>query len=243
MRHRIERFLRNANPAGPYPKALIVPYAGLDEAAPVAANGYILLKPIRSTVHRVVLLFPSPKRSFHGLATSPETVVSTPLGLIPLDWKSIEACLRMPQIHLLDAAHRPLEGHDSPLLFLQVVLSEFSLIPLTFGHVTLSEVADVLDHLWGSDETLIVVCSNLSHGYDYRTARRLDSETAHLIERCQADLLDPERTEGVGGIGGLLQVAKRHGLHVRTLDLRNSADLAGSDEAVVGYGAFAVHCG
>ncbi|MDH4065340.1 MAG: AmmeMemoRadiSam system protein B, partial [Acidobacteriota bacterium] len=40
---------------------------------------------------------------------------------------------------------------------------------------------------------------------------------------------------------GLLWVARKRGLSVRTLDLRNSGDTAGSRDQVVGYGAYAVH--
>jgi AmmeMemoRadiSam system protein B len=37
----------------------------------------------------------------------------------------------------------------------------------------------------------------------------------------------------------MLWVARAHGLHVTTLDLRNSGDTAGDHTRVVGYGAFA----
>ena len=41
-------------------------------------------------------------------------------------------------------------------------------------------------------------------------------------------------------ITGLLLAAKKHGLHVTTLDLRNSGDTAGDKSSVVGYGAWAL---
>ena len=41
-----------------------------------------------------------------------------------------------------------------------------------------------------------------------------------------------------GGIGGLLALAKDHGMTVETLDLRNSADTAGLMAQVVGYGSW-----
>ena len=40
------------------------------------------------------------------------------------------------------------------------------------------------------------------------------------------------------GIDGLLELAKRKGLHAETIDLRNSGDTAGPRDQVVGYGAY-----
>jgi hypothetical protein len=41
-------------------------------------------------------------------------------------------------------------------------------------------------------------------------------------------------------MSGLLNIARRSGMQVRMLDLRNSGDTAGSRDRVVGYGAYAV---
>jgi len=43
---------------------------------------------------------------------------------------------------------------------------------------------------------------------------------------------------GAAAVSGLLIVARRRGLNVRTLDLRNSGDTAGGREQVVGYGSW-----
>ena len=53
-------------------------------------------------------------------------------------------------------------------------------------------------------------------------------------------MLDNERACGYAGIRGLLKVAKRHELQVKTVDLRNSGDTAGGKDRVVGYGSFIV---
>jgi hypothetical protein len=45
---------------------------------------------------------------------------------------------------------------------------------------------------------------------------------------------------GRNPITGLLLAARKHGLHVTTLDLRNSGDTAGDKSSVVGYGAWAL---
>ena len=51
---------------------------------------------------------------------------------------------------------------------------------------------------------------------------------------------DPQQACGATPIRGLLRIAKAKGLSVRTLDLRNSGDIAGDRSWVVGYGAWAL---
>ncbi|HFE38543.1 MAG TPA: AmmeMemoRadiSam system protein B, partial [Gammaproteobacteria bacterium] len=42
-------------------------------------------------------------------------------------------------------------------------------------------------------------------------------------------------------VNGLLEFAKKHRLHSKTLDLKNSGDSAGDKNRVVGYGAYAFY--
>jgi AmmeMemoRadiSam system protein B len=241
LRHDITAYLREADSAGPYPKALIVPHAGYLYSGPVAASGYCLLEPIRHTIKRVVLLGPSHRFPFYGLAASGDDEFATPLGTIPIDTKSVGAALKLPQVHLLDGAHRYEHSLEVHLPFLQTTVDDFSLIPLAVGKANAREVGEVLELLWDEEQTLIVVSSDLSHYHLYSTARGIDSETSHLIERCQWEQLSGERACGYAGIRGLLQVAKHRGLRVKTVDLRNSGDTAGPTDQVVGYGSFVVY--
>jgi AmmeMemoRadiSam system protein A len=57
----------------------------------------------------------------------------------------------------------------------------------------------------------------------------------------QYQRVGPEQACGCHPLGGLLQVARRKGLDIRLLDLRNSGDTAGDRNRVVGYGAFSLH--
>ena len=117
-------------------------------------------------------------------------------------------------------------------------LSPPSLVPFAVGDSSAEEVAEVLDELWGGEETLIVVSSDLSHYYDYETARRMDAETSRSIEALEPEGLGSESACGRVPVRGLLLAARRHGLQARTLDLRSSGDTAGSRDQVVGYGAY-----
>jgi hypothetical protein len=241
LRRQIAGFLCEANGVGPIPKALIVPHAGYKYSGPVAASGYALLEAVRHCMTRVVLLGPSHRVPFYGLATTDADLFSTPLGTIEIDRSFVENALRLPQVQLLDAAHQYEHSLEVQLPFLQMTLDDFALVPLAVGQVNASEVADVIDTLWSDDDTLLVVSSDLSHYRDYRTARALDTDTSNLIEHLKWRQLDGERACGYGGIRGLLKVAEQRRLRVKVVDLRNSGDTSGSKDQVVGYGSYVVY--
>ncbi|HEB77640.1 MAG TPA: AmmeMemoRadiSam system protein B, partial [Methylothermaceae bacterium] len=106
------------------------------------------------------------------------------------------------------------------------------------GDAAPEEVAQVLERLWDGSETLIVVSSDLSHYYDYQTAKKLDSATSKAIESLDPTALTYESACGRIPVAGLLLTARKHGLQAKTIDLRNSGDTAGSKDQVVGYGAY-----
>ena len=123
--------------------------------------------------------------------------------------------------------------------FLQSVLDDFTLLPFAVGAATPAQVAEVLDLLWGGPETLILISSDLSHFHPYAAAQGIDRGTVETILACEPTL-DHEQACGATPINGLLLSAKRRGLKIELLDLRNSGDTAGDRARVVGYAAFAL---
>jgi AmmeMemoRadiSam system protein B len=135
----------------------------------------------------------------------------------------------------------PFDGEhclEVQLPFLQVVLEEFRVVPFLVGDAGTEDVAQVIERLWGGDETLIVISSDLSHYLDYDSAKAIDAETSRAIEALRPEAIAHHQACGRNPLGGLLQEAKRRGLQARTLDLRNSGDTAGPRSQVVGYGAY-----
>lgn len=238
LRAMIARCLEAVAPwTGPSPKALIAPHAGYIYSGPVAASAFASFVPDRSRIKRIVLLGPAHRVSFPGLATSSAHAWATPLGLVPLDPAALALLGDLPQVRNHDPAHRWEHSLEVQVPFLQSVLEGFQLIPLLVGEASDTEIRQVLDCLWGGPETRLVISSDLSHYHDYETAVRLDRRACQAIESLQP--LEPEQACGCRPIGGLLAAARARRLHVRTLDLRNSGDTAGSRDRVVGYGAWA----
>lgn len=219
-------------------KAIIVPHAGYVYSGPVAASAYVRLAEARTTIKRVVLLGPAHRVPLHGLAASSAQEFATPLGRVPVDQAAIATVLALPQVHISDEAHAPEHSLEVQLPFLQVMLDHFSVVPLVVGQATPAEVEEVLNAVWGGPETLIVVSSDLSHYYNYATAQQLDRAASRAIQALRPQDLSVEQACGRYAIQGLLLAARGHGLHVTTLDLRNSGDTAGPRDEVVGYGAY-----
>ena len=220
------------------PKALIAPHAGYIYSGPIAATAYAQLAPIAERIHRVVLLGPAHRLPFRGIAYPSADRLLTPLGPVNLDREAMTRLADLPQVGRLDAAFDGEHCLEVQLPFLQRTLSDFRVIPLIVGSVQPQAVAEVIERLWGGDETLIVISSDLSHYLDYATASRTDRKTTQVIERLEPESLDHQDACGATPIAGLLLAARRRGLQVRTLDLRNSGDTAGTRDQVVGYGAY-----
>ena len=223
------------------PKAIVAPHAGYVYSGPVAAHAYARLAPLAGRVTRVVLLGPTHRVALRGLAAPSAEAFETPLGRVPLDRGALARLGDLPQVVTSDAAHAHEHSLEVQLPFLQQVLGSqgWSLVPLAVGDASTDEVAEVLERLWGGDETLVVVSSDLSHYLPYREAAATDRATVDRIVALDAAGLDHEQACGATPINGLLRVARRRGLAPRLLDLRNSGDTAGDRSRVVGYAAIA----
>ncbi|MGZ5028508.1 MAG: AmmeMemoRadiSam system protein B, partial [Methylobacter sp.] len=113
-------------------------------------------------------------------------------------------------------------------------------VPIVAGEASPEQVSQVLEALWGGDETLIVISSDLSHYHDYATAQQMDKSTSRFIEQLQYEQLVSESACGKVPVSGLLKLARKKALSVTNIDLRNSGDTAGDKSRVVGYGAYVI---
>lgn len=239
LRRMVADFLRNVKPdAAVAPKAIIAPHAGYFFSGPVAASACARFAPARDVIRRVVLIGPSHHVPFQGLAASGADAFETPLGLVPVDTDAVRLICSLPQVSLVDEAHDREHSLEVHLPFLQIVLDEFKIVPLVTGNATDLQVAEVVAALWGGPETRFVISSDLSHYRTYAEACELDLATSRAIEEFRGDDISEPQACGRIPICGLLRAARQHGLHARTVDLRNSGDIAGPRNEVVGYGAF-----
>ncbi len=225
---------------GPVPEALVAPHAGYVYSGAVAASAYVRVLPARGRISRVVLLGPAHRVPTPAVAASSADAFATPLGQVAVDTTARDALVETGLVAVHDDVHAGEHSLEVHLPFLQVALGEVAVLPLAVGHVAASTVADVLEQVWGGHETLVVVSTDLSHYHDQATATALDRRTAAAVLARRPDRLGVYDACGVRPLQGLLLAAEARQLGVELLDLRTSADTAGSPERVVGYGAFAL---
>ncbi len=241
LREMVQGYLKTAvipETSVPAPKAIIAPHAGYVYSGPIAGSAYVHVAPLAAQVKQVVMLSPAHTMAVQGLATSSAAHFRTPLGDVPVDQEAVQHALAFRQVEILDDAHVREHGLEVHLPFLQETLSNFRLVPFVVGLASSEEVQDVLEALWGEQDTLVVISSDLSHFLNYKQAHQIDSVTCAAIERLEPDAIQRDGACGRRPIQGLLLSAKQRNMSVMTLDLRNSGDTAGSKDRVVGYGAW-----
>ncbi len=220
------------------PKAIIAPHAGYIYSGPIAATIYKTLLPHRDTIKRVILIGPAHRVPFHGVATTQIDLFATPLGTVPIDIAACRDITNIPDVHIFEHAFDNEHSLEVQIPFLQAVLSSFTLVPCVVGDANPRTVTDIIKYLWGGSETLIVISSDLSHYYDYDTAKTLDEATSQAILNLNPADIHDNQACGRLPVKGLLLAAADLKLKPSLLDLRNSGDTAGDKSRVVGYGAY-----
>lgn len=241
LRDVISEYLAQApTVAGPVPKALIVPHAGYIYSGVIAAAAYSQAAHQRRRIRRVVLIGPSHRVYLRGMAVPATEVFQTPLGMVPIDRELKARVLAHEHVVESDTPHASEHSLEVQLPFLQLLFDDFTLLPIVLGAASPPSVAAVLADVWGDEETLVLVSSDLSHYLSYAEARAVDDETIAAILRNDATLTG-EQACGCIGINGLTFLARQREARIAEIARCNSGDTAGDRNRVVGYGAFALH--
>ena len=219
------------------PKILVVPHAGLRFSGDTAAKAYALLKPFSQQIKRVVMLGPSHRVAFNGIAIEPADCVRTPLGDIPVDRQGTEALIESGLVVSSAEAHAQEHSLEVQWPFLQSVLNDFTLTPLVVGEASKTHVAEVIAQLWGGDETLIVISTDLSHFHPMAECEQIDANTCGKVLAADSHL-SGQQACGHKGLNGALYLASSYGWQVEQLDYSHSAQKGGAADRVVGYGSF-----
>src|SRR5712691_8418116 len=80
------------------PKALIVPHAGYVYSGNVAAQAYGSLGSVARVLRRVLLLGPSHREWFRGLAVPTVQAFATPLGTVRVDTAAVSSLRALPAV-------------------------------------------------------------------------------------------------------------------------------------------------
>lgn len=160
--------------------------------------------------------------------------------MVPIDRELKSRVLTYAQVVESDTPHASEHSLEVQLPFLQMLFDDFTLLPLALGSASAQAVGSVLADVWGGEETLVLVSSDLSHYLSYEEARAVDAATIAAIVHKDSTLTG-EQACGCIGINGLSFLARQRDARIQEIACCNSGDTTGDRSRVVGYGAFALH--
>jgi hypothetical protein len=239
-------------------KALVCPHAGYEFSGQTAAIAYKLLA--GRDMQTVVVMGPSHYAWFSNACIPNADAYKTPLGLVPISEKAkglamvapfaLEAPCTVQRPPWWRQAPKPAPetDQDTPetwehsvevqVPFLQKVLKNFTLLPVVIGEADPEQVAKALAPLI-DDKTIVVASSDLSHYHTYEAAKGLDNRCVKAIGDEDIDAMRTQEACGKLPILALLHLARQKGWKAQVLDYRNSGDVTGDKDRVVGYTAVA----
>jgi AmmeMemoRadiSam system protein B len=225
--------------------ALVSPHAGLRYSGPVAAYGYSLLRGRSAPV--VVVVGPSHRAAFHGVAVQAHGEWETPLGRVAIDEAVAEALLAASPGLVFDdpGLHRPEHSLEMQMPFLQRLVPDLRLVPLMMGSQSRPEViglGEALGRALAGRDALLVASSDLSHYEPAAVADRLDAVVVEQVSRFDDEALLARLEQhdnvacGGGPIVAVMRSARALGADRATVMRHaNSGDIAGDRSQVVGY--------
>jgi len=247
LRSEIEDFLSNVEkvPIDGKIVAIIVPHAGYIYSGQVAAHAYKQIEGMHFDT--VVMIGVSHRMPFRGATIYKSGAYETPLGTVKVD--DALASELMNQTDILefypdaDAIEHSLEVQ---VPFLQVVLSDFKIVPILMrdwsGMISYA-ISDALAKVMKDKNVLIVASTDMSHYHPYKEAVSMDDVALTSIKRMDIEQLDDDLASGeaelcgAGGVIVTLMTAKKLGAEsIEILKYANSGDVTGDkSDGVVGY--------
>jgi AmmeMemoRadiSam system protein B/AmmeMemoRadiSam system protein A len=232
---------------------VISPHAGYIYSGQTAAFAYESLK--NEGKKLVILLGPSHRYYVKGFSVYNEGKWETPLGTVNVDEVFAEKLQSYSDlIENEPEAHSAEHSLEVQIPFLQKVLRNFKIVPIVFNTERFSELSVLADALYEElkdrKDWLIVVSSDLYHGYDYTEAKTVTDEVDNYIENFDYKGLlryDREMREsgacaacGCSAIAVLLRVMEKIGVkEASLLNKTTSGDVTGEKSGyIVGYGAW-----
>ncbi len=220
-------------------KAIVVPHGGYIFSGQVAAYGYKLLKGLnQDTTWKVLVMGPEHELPINDAAVPIQYQWETPLGLVQA--KDIRQELLASE-NIVEIPNIGSEEHsiEVQVPFLQMCLEKFYLYPLYTGSVRPDFLSQELMQFCQQDDALTIVSTDLSHYYDYETARVRDYNTSKSLEHLHiTDMTKGGDACGKRAILTLMYIARKMHWKVKMLEYKNSGDTAGDMGRVVGYGTF-----
>jgi len=202
---------------------LIVPHAGYEFSGKIAGKAFSLVK--NKKINRTIVIGPSHYFPLSGILTSNKNQWETSLGdtkIFDTDFKKA----KIEQEHSI----------DNQIPFLQK-LGIREVLPLIVGEITNEQAIGIAEKL-SKIPALYVFSTDLSHFFPYEKAQEKDKQTIKLIENL--DLQNFHKIDACGFYPLLVMthLCKLKNWKPHLIEYKNSGDVTGEKESVVGYSSF-----
>jgi AmmeMemoRadiSam system protein B len=226
--------------------AVIAPHAGHVYSGAVAAHAFAAIRGL--TPDLVVVLSPFHNLAPHPFITTKHQAYSTPLGNIEVNQAALAELQTNLDIPITAIANDREHSLEIELPFLQRALkNEFKLLPVMV-RAQEPAVAQKLGHALAqtlkNKNALMVASTDLSHFYDQKTAKVLDTEMLKRFESFDPEsIFEAEQSRkgfacGHAAVASMLWSARELGADkVQILKYATSGDVTGDYSSVVGYAA------
>ena len=251
LRETVEGLLSKNFSANLFPSlsGMVAPHAGYKYSGTTAAFAYNQIK--GKDFNRVVILSPSHREYFPGISIYPGIAYQTPLGDVEIDKQLADEITDNEELIYFDEeGHRQEHGIEVHLPFLQIVLSNFKIVPIVMGDqkkIYVDALAKKLSKVV-DEKTLIIASSDLSHFYQKKIATKLDDIVAKRIAEFNFEKLEEELEKNIcEACGGGLIVSMLKGLNnagktkAKILHRSDSSDVSMDESEVVGYLSAAIY--
>ncbi len=220
-------------------KAIVVPHAGYDYSAHIAAQAYAVLRG-QKWIKRIVILAPNHQTATAGGLLCDYHAWKTPLGAVTIDQQFIQQhWAELAHVSMDNAVHQAEYSIEVQLPFVQSVLAGVPVAPVLLGECTPQQTADILHPAWDCSETLLVVSSDLYHYLPRISALHTGMSVTRAIEQNDSAYIGPETACGYVALSGVMQLAVTGPYYWRTLTVSHSGKQGSfAAESLVGYGAF-----
>jgi AmmeMemoRadiSam system protein B/AmmeMemoRadiSam system protein A len=233
LRREVEKYIAAGSVLKESPPIIISPHAGYVFSGPVAGFGFAA---IDKAVEKVILIGSSHYKFFSGISIPDVDCYEIPLGKISLHKKDIKTLRKNSMVNSYPDAHDQEHCLEVQLPFLQVLLSDFKIIPIIVSDIKdHKEVAELVYPLIDK-KTLVVISSDFSHYQSHEEAKKTDGRSIETIMKNKATgFMD---ACGENPIRIAMHLAEKMNLKPKLLDARNSFETApqyGDGGRVVGY--------
>ncbi|MFH0917600.1 MAG: AmmeMemoRadiSam system protein B [Candidatus Omnitrophota bacterium] len=232
---------------------LVSPHAGYGFSGQTAAFGYKLIK--GKSYKTVIIMGTSHHQVFNGAALYGAGSFATSLGKVDVDEKFTKSILgKYPEVFENPSAFNNEHSVEVQLPFLQKALTDFKIVPVVVGDCSLEACKKIVllfkEAIGQRQDVLLIVSTDLYHGYDFKEALEVDGLTLDLIKKMDYQglyyALRDGSAQACGGFATVvaLNIAKELGmLRLEVLNHTNSAIVTGKlvkGEWTVGYASCAV---